>query len=314
MNGTIGRREFLGVTTPSMLALPVALSVGSEQPQPGGDESAASTQEGNAAAKGNSSSGIRIGMSLYTYDSDIWVGLMNVKEAIDHASGLGVEGIELVDKMHIPNYPHPSPYDLMDLRDYVKSRGMQIACYSYYIDEHLYPDRVETTEERIRQVRAGLANASILGAPVVRVAGRPEPLIACSAFAKQLGIKLGFELHAPMPARKIIDGMKAAGALEHLGLIPDFGCWAPRPNGNPTIDDFKYALPYTIHIHAKALGFDKNGEEVTIPYPSLLAALKEAQPNCFIVAEFEGYLERDYRGRAKEMAEIHLKLLRKYLQ
>jgi len=30
--------------------------------------------------------------------------------------------------------------------------------------------------------------------------------------------------------------------------------------------------------------------------------------------EFEGYLYRDYRGRAKEMAETHIKLLRKYLK
>jgi sugar phosphate isomerase/epimerase len=314
MNGTIGRREFLGVTTPSLLALPAVLSAASERPELRGSESTARPQQGSEAANRSSSNRVRIGMSLYTYDGDIWVGLMNVKEAIDHAASLGVEGIELVDKIHIPNYPHPSPYDLMDLRDYVKSRGMQIACYSYYIDEHLYPDRVETAQECILQVRAGLANASILGAPVVRVAGRPEPIVACSAFAKQLGIKLGFELHAPMPPRKIVDGMKAAGVLEHLGLIPDFGCCAPRPNGTPTIADFQYALPYTIHIHAKALGFDKNGEEESIPYPSLLAALKQAQPNCFIVAEFEGYLARDYRGRAKEMAETHIKLLRKYLQ
>jgi sugar phosphate isomerase/epimerase len=308
MNGTMGRREFLGVTAPSLLALPAALSAASERPELRGSEWSASTQRGGAAAPRGSSSGVRIGMSLYTYDGDIWVGLMNVKEAIDHAASLGVEGIELVDKIHIPNYPHPSPYDLMDLRDYVKSRGMQIACYSYYIDEHLYPDRVETSQERIQEVRAGLATASILGAPVVRVAGRPEPIVACSDFAR-----LGFELHAPMPARKIIDGMKAAGVLEHLGLIPDFGCWAPRPAGTPTIADFEYALPYTIHIHAKALGFDENGEEESIPYPALLAALKQAHLNCFIVAEFEGYLMRDYRGRAREMAETHIRLLRKYL-
>jgi sugar phosphate isomerase/epimerase len=314
MNGTIGRREFLGATTSSVLALPAALSAAAVRPDLGENEGAPATPQGGGAAKKSSANGVRIGMSLYTYDGDIWVGQMNVKEAIDHAASLGVEGIELVDKIHIPNYPHQSPYDLMDLRSYVNARGMQIACYSYYIDDHLYPDRVETTEERILQVRAGLANASILGAPVVRVAGRPEPIVACSAYARQLGIKLGFELHAPMPARKIIDGMKAAGALEHLGLIPDFGCWAPGPGEIPTIDDFKHALPYTIHVHAKALDFDKNGEEVNIPYPALLAALKEAQPNCFIVAEFEGYLYRDYRGRAKEMAETHIRLLRKYLQ
>lgn len=313
MNRSIRRRRFLGATAASVLALPAAISTASERRDPRESESRAPTQRENAAANRDASNKIKIGISLYSYDGDIWVGLMSVKEAIEHAASLGVEGIELVDKIHLPNYPHPSACDLMDLRDYVRSRGMQIACYSYYIDEHLYPDRVETTEERIQQVRAGLANASILGAPVVRVAGRPEPIIACSAFAKRLGIKLGFELHAPMSPRKIIDGMKAAGALEHLGLIPDFGCWAPRPNGTPSVEDFKYALPHTIHIHAKALGFDRNGEEQSIPYPSLLAALKQAQPNCFIVAEFEGYLARDYRGRAREMAETHIRLLKKYL-
>ena len=46
----------------------------------------------------------KVGISLYTYGANLRAGKMTVKECIDHAASLGVEGIELVDKQHIPNY------------------------------------------------------------------------------------------------------------------------------------------------------------------------------------------------------------------
>jgi len=39
----------------------------------------------------------KVGMSLYTYGADIRRSRMTVREAIEHAASLGVEGIEFVD-------------------------------------------------------------------------------------------------------------------------------------------------------------------------------------------------------------------------
>ena len=48
----------------------------------------------------------KIGISLYTYGADIFSRRMSVKEAIDHAASLDIEGIEIVSKQHVPNYPY----------------------------------------------------------------------------------------------------------------------------------------------------------------------------------------------------------------
>lgn len=107
---------------------------------------------------------------MYTYDGDIWVGLMTVKEAIEHAAGLDVEGIEFFDKMHLPNYPHPTAYDLLGLKEYVEFFGMAVSCYSFYIDTLIHSEKKATFEEEGKQVKDALGAAKVLGAKIVRVA------------------------------------------------------------------------------------------------------------------------------------------------
>ena len=77
----------------------------------------------------------KIGISLYTYGADIFSRRMSVKEAIDHAASLDIEGIEIVSKQHVPNYPYQSVYDLHELKDYIQSYGLKISCYSTHVEE-----------------------------------------------------------------------------------------------------------------------------------------------------------------------------------
>jgi len=157
---------------------------------------------------------------LYTYDGDIWVGLMTVKEAIEHAAGLDVEGIEFFDKMHLPNYPHPTAYDLLGLKEYVEFFGMAVSCYSFYIDTLIHSEKKATFEEEGKQVKDALGAAKVLGAKIVRVAEQVHWLtIQYITLAERYGLKMGVEIHSPIPA-KLIFGEKETEDNPARCLVP----------------------------------------------------------------------------------------------
>ena len=279
----------------------------------------------------------KVGMSLYTYGADIRRGRMSVREAIEHAASLGVEGIEFVDKQHIPNYPNPSVYDLRELRDYVESLGMKVSCYSTYVDRAIRSDREATEEEMVRMIREQIAVASVLGAEVYRPAIFPKrradltPESAFEAHAREMAgmarqvipelrrynVKWGSEIHAPMPPEALLNFAKQVND-EYVGLVPDFSVWQTTQAlethvaGGASMESLRAVMPYTIHVHAKAHGFDEDGEEVNTPYREILAVIKESGYDGYISSEFEGWWEgEDFDSR--KIAETHVNLIRRYL-
>ena len=129
----------------------------------------------------------KIGISLYSYGADIFSRRMTVREAIEHAASLDVEGIEIVSKQHIPNYPYPSVYDLEDLRDYIESFGMLVSCYSTHVEEEIRHDRDATWDELIKMVKDHIAEAHIMGAKVVRpYIAQTETAASVNAWAEKI--------------------------------------------------------------------------------------------------------------------------------
>ena len=122
----------------------------------------------------------KIGISLYTYGADIFSRRMTVKEAIDHAASLDVEGIEIVSKQHVPNYPYQTVLDLHEMKDYIGSYGLPVSCYSTHVEEETRWDRLATHEELVKIVKNHIAEAAAVGAEVVR------PYIAQTARAAKV--------------------------------------------------------------------------------------------------------------------------------
>lgn len=278
----------------------------------------------------------KIGMSIYSYGADIRRHRMSVKDAIAHAASLGVEGIELVDKQHVPNYPWPSIADLQDLRDYIESFGMKVSCYSSYVDRAIRSDREATKEEMLKTIRDQIAIASVLGARVIRPtifrsSKLPDGQAGLEAYAEEIaemiklslpyvkkhGLKWGTEVHAPMPPEILYNMIKKVNDKD-AGLVPDFSVWAIRQElgthvvGKASLQSFRDIMPYAVHVHAKAHAFDERGEEVNTPYKELLTIIKESGYDGYVSAEFEGWWEgKDYDS--KKIAEIHVNLLKRYL-
>jgi len=278
----------------------------------------------------------KIGMSIYGYGADIRRGRISIKDAIAHAASLGVEGVELVDKQHTPNYPWPSIPELQDLRYYIESFGMVVSCYSTYVDRAIRSDREATREELLKTIRDQIGIASVLGAKIIRPsvflrsnlshdrigfeahAQETAAIIKSSLpYVKKYGLKWGTEVHSPMPPEILYNMIKQVNDKD-AGLVPDFSIWALRQEldthvvGKASLQSLKDMMPYTVHVHAKAHAFDENGEEVNTPYKELLTIIKESGYDGYISAEFEGWWEgKDYDS--KKIAEIHVNLIKRYL-
>jgi len=276
----------------------------------------------------------RVGMSIYSYGADIRRRRMTVEQAIEHAAGLEVEGIELVDKQHLPNYMHPRVYDLQRLRDHIESFGMTMSCHSTYIDTRPRPDRLATVEELIHEAHSQIAEAAVLGAKVYRPAifgawsrspEESEPYYQMVTRIikevlpdlKRHNIKWGSEIHAPMSPDFLLPIIRRVND-KSVGLVPDFSVWSIRQVqqthvvGKFAPETLKHVLPCAVHIHAKAHSFNEKGEEMNTPYDKLIPIIRESGFDGYISAEFEGWWDgTDFDSR--NIAETHVKLIRRYL-
>jgi sugar phosphate isomerase/epimerase len=273
--------------------------------------------------------GPKIGISLYSYGADLFSRRMTVKDAIDHAASLNVQGIEIVSKQHVPNYPYQTVLDLEELRDYINGYGIPVSCYSTHVEEEVRYDRLATHEELIRMVKTHIAEAHLVGAKVVRpyiaqttkapsVKEWADKIISVikevSPLLKKYGLKWGTEIHSPMPPDAIIYIIRSIQDKD-VGLVPDFSAWQtkglPGETGGGTLANFREAMPLAVHIHAKAHEFDAKGEEPNTPYKDLLKIIKECGYEGHISAEFEGWWMKDFDS--KKIAKTHVELLRRYL-
>ena len=273
----------------------------------------------------------KVGVSLYSYGADIMKRRMTIKECIDHSASLGVQGIEIVDNRHVPNFPYQSVYDLLELRDYIESFGMKVVCYSTYISEST---GIGTSlEGYVKEFRKQVPETKTLGAKILRPAifgPRDIGMDESTDFVvkrikdmtahvlpdlKKHSVVWGAEIHAPVPPETYLRLVKEVDD-EHFRLVPDFSVWQTKGlagvAGAASAELYRECMPYTVHVHAKAHVFDANGEEPNTPFGRLIPITKDSGFNGYISAEFEGWRLGDFSD-SKKIVETHVNLIRKYL-
>jgi len=148
--------------------------------------------------------------------SGTWRGqyCLSLDKIISKAAEFGYEGIEIMAKR-----PHASPLDLdknsrKELKDFVGSRGLEIACLAAYND---FADPSPYNREiNLLQIRETIILAHDIGAKLVRVfasgmrdmhtaassyeqwAWVRENLIESAKYANDYGILLGLQNHSPI--------------------------------------------------------------------------------------------------------------------
>lgn len=187
-------------------------------------------------------SDVKLGVTLYSFTTEYCKGEMSLEDCIRTAKALGAEGFEIVATQMIPSYPSVSDKFLGELKAICQHYAMEPVCYGANMDCGLRVNPPLSDDEKLAMAVNDVRNAHKMGCKVIReqyLIG-PENLARLAPYAEAYGVKVGIEIHNPdtpctpdiMAYRNVIDRTGS----KYIGFVPDFGCFATKPN-KPNWDD-----------------------------------------------------------------------------
>lgn len=181
--------------------------------------------------------GIKLGVSLYSYQQSQFFKELDleaqIREVGEHLPG--ADGIELIDEMSL-HYPDPGVAFLQQWFGWMERYGTVPVTMDVSMDVLQFRDHVMSIAECAARLRHDIRLAQSLGFRNVRVLSTTplEVMLGALPVAEELDIRLGREVHQPMPLEgrqvtEIIDFVERTGTA-HLGIVPDFGIFGTRPS------------------------------------------------------------------------------------
>lgn len=172
---------------------------------------------------------IKRGVSLYSFQEEMFLGQMTVEDCVAFAASIGAKGIEVLPEQNMPSFPDISDREVGRWHDMMARHGTELTCYDMFLDTKLRKDRLMTDDEQVASIRRDLVLCNRLGIRNMRVLVfvRPDILERCVPYAEDLDVHMGVEVHAPwyMDHAWILRTVEVADRLDtkHLGLLPDMG-------------------------------------------------------------------------------------------
>lgn len=179
---------------------------------------------------------IKLGLTLYCFTPEYAKGVLDLEGIIRTAAEMGYTGYEIVATQMCPDYPYVSDRFLGELTAMNRYYGMEIVSYAANMDRGLRHDRNLTEDEMLARAIVDLKSANKLGATVMReqyLCGL-NVLKRLAPYAELYNVKVGIEIHNPeyptspymQEYLRVIQESKSS----YIGFIPDFGCFAVKPN------------------------------------------------------------------------------------
>ena len=172
---------------------------------------------------------IKRGVSLYSFQEEMFLGQMSVEDCVAFAASIGARGIEILPEQNMPNFPEIDDREVAWWKELMAKHGTELTCYDMFLDTKRRKDRLMTDEEQVESIRRDLVLCNRLGIRNMRVLVfvRPDILERCVPYAEDLDVHMGVEVHAPwhMEHAWILRTVEVADRLgtKHLGLLPDMG-------------------------------------------------------------------------------------------
>lgn len=179
---------------------------------------------------------IKTGITLFSLGTPYLKGELNLEQVIKAAADMGAEGYEIVAAQMIPSYPYVSD-EFVHFIDECKGKyGIAPICYSANMDRGMLKDRDLTEQEMVARAITDIISANKLGCKVMREQYllSPEGLAKIAPYAEAYNVHVGIEIHNPespiTPAiLDYVNVIEKTGS-KYIGFIPDFGCFATKPN------------------------------------------------------------------------------------
>lgn len=181
---------------------------------------------------------IKRGVSLYSYQQTQFFKELDLEGQIKEVGTnlFGADGIEMLDEMSLRQYPNPPEEFFDQWFSWMEKYGTTPVTLDVFHDVLQFRDHVMDYHESAERLKNDIRLAKKLGFKNVRtLATTPvEIMIEALPVAEELDIKLGKEIHAPIPingqyVNEIVEYCEKTGT-KHLGLVPDWGIFAFRPS------------------------------------------------------------------------------------
>ncbi len=172
---------------------------------------------------------IKRGISLYSFQEEMFLGRMSVEDVVAFGAQLGAKGIEILPEQNMPTFPNITDQQIGEWRDMLARHGAHFTCYDMFLDTKRRKDRLMSDEEQVESIHRDLALCNRLGIKNMRILifVRPDILERCVPLAEKLDVHMGVEVHAPwyLDHAWILRTIEVADRLKtkHLGILPDMG-------------------------------------------------------------------------------------------
>lgn len=172
---------------------------------------------------------IQRGVSLYSFQEEMFLGKMNVEDCIAFAASIGAHGIEILPEQNMPSFPVIDDAEVDRWQAMLAKHECHFTCYDMFLDTKRVKGSLMTDAEQVESIRRDLVLANRLGIRNMRVLVfvRPDILEQCVPYAEELDVHMGVEVHAPWHLEHawILRTVDVADRLNtrHLGILPDMG-------------------------------------------------------------------------------------------
>lgn len=181
---------------------------------------------------------IKRGVSLYSYQQAQFFKKLDLEGQIREIGTnlYGADGIEMLDEMSLRRYPNISDEFLTQWFEWLEKYHTTPVTMDVFCDVLQFRDHVMSYSECADRLKQDIRLAKKLGFKNVRtLATTPvEVMIEALPVAEECDIKIGKEIHAPIPLNgqyvdEIVDYCQKSGT-KYLGIVPDWGIFAFRPS------------------------------------------------------------------------------------
>lgn len=172
---------------------------------------------------------IKRGVSLYSFQEEMFLGKMTVEDCVAFGVSIGAPGIEILPEQNMPTFPNITDRQVGEWRDMLARHGAHFTCYDMFLDTKRRKDRLMSDEEQVESIHRDLILCNRLGIRNMRILifVRPDILEKCVPMAEKLDVHMGVEVHAPWHLEHawILRTIEVADRLgtKHLGILPDMG-------------------------------------------------------------------------------------------
>lgn len=181
-------------------------------------------------------SNLKLGLTMFCFTNEYNTGKYSFEDCVRVAAENGACGYEIVGSQMLPDYPRVSDEFLGLVNDCKAKYGIGPVSYGANQDRGKLPGRDLTDDELLALTILDLKAVHKLGCKLMRVQYMMSPAAfeRLAPYAEMYDVRCGIEIHNPETPTspkmlEYVEVIRRSGS-KYLGFVPDFGCFATKPN------------------------------------------------------------------------------------